>query len=1142
MKGLYRIRASAGSGKTHRLTGQFLEMLAGLNPSAPGRGAACALADAEGTGRSWAEVMGVTFTNAAAQEMKERVLSSLKKIALGLERNPENLHGWTRESALPAVDELLRHYDELNLRTIDSLLHLVVRQSALELELPPDFETTFDNEELFGQLVEDMADRAREAGEESDLYTAFVKACREELAYGDVQGFLAGERVRGRVAELLAWMLPMVDEGKADFLETLLRTASSSAMSKRLDTMLKSILKDGKILYEMLAEEGLKPTSGLMKALAALPVKLDPARPATVKDLTSVFLREEREIDAGQECVRRLDRLREQIGQAKTTYAVFRDALRLAPFLDLAILALAELPEYQNETGLLPASRIPALAARVLNGEYGVAESLCRMGTRLEHILIDEFQDTSLAQWKALEPLAREVLSRGGSVSLIGDVKQSIYHWRGGESSLFENVPRDLADILDSRDSDNLASLEYNWRSRRGIIDWNNDMFSALADKATAWAVLDALVPKSDTYAHQEPLRQDLLDSAAELLAGTFADVRQRAPAKAPEGGLITLLRLPSVEESGEEEGDDILKRLVPEKVREIAGRTGSWSSVCVLTRTTSQSEKATAWLLDQHIPVLTRASLLLAEQPVIAQSVALMKFLSAQDDDISFWTVLEGEELLPPAPARCWGERGLPASRRVALRDWAAGLSPKKKGEGRPLAQHFAVDFPELWTFWFAPLTRSAGLYTPYDTICALYRRWKVWERNPRANGFIRRFLEILHVAESQGMADMGSFLQWWNEEGVKEKAPLPKNMDAVQVMSIHSAKGLAFDAVLLPWLNFSVGKLPPGAQYPPEVCETGGLTVLGRRIRALGRPWLEATLEEARESIHLFYVACTRAVSELHCFLPPEEEHPKGMNAVLELLMGPLLETMSADERNGWRRGDASGLSEGGPSLSVPQPEEDAAPDTEAADGEEAWLPMAWLPRLRIFRSPLEEWAGWVAPGASGASSGGEEGGSFSLSARQRGILAHLCLEMMQTEELRESRKGGDLRQAVRQAVKRAMLRFPLPVRGRSEVAAELEDMLIWYASLPESGEWLRLGSPEQSLIDREGRLRRVDLLVDGEDALIAVEYKSGGDCILPVPAHERQLRSYMEALAADTDKAVRGVLVYLDRRKLFHFGGGA
>lgn len=208
MKGLYRIRASAGSGKTHRLTGQFLEMLAGLNPSAPGRGAACALADAEGTGRSWAEVMGVTFTNAAAQEMKERVLSSLKKIALGLERNPENLHGWTRESALPAVDELLRHYDELNLRTIDSLLHLVVRQSALELELPPDFETTFDNEELFGQLVEDMADRAREAGRKAICTRPLSRPAGRNLPTAMCRVFWPGSGYAGALPNSLPGCFP----------------------------------------------------------------------------------------------------------------------------------------------------------------------------------------------------------------------------------------------------------------------------------------------------------------------------------------------------------------------------------------------------------------------------------------------------------------------------------------------------------------------------------------------------------------------------------------------------------------------------------------------------------------------------------------------------------------------------------------------------------------------------------------------------------------------------------------------------------------------------------------------------------------------------------------------------------------------
>ena len=81
-----------------------------------------------------------------------------------------------------------------------------------------------------------------------------------------------------------------------------------------------------------------------------------------------------------------------------------------------------------------------------------------------------------------------------------------------------------------------------------------------------------------------------------------------------------------------------------------------------------------------------------------------------------------------------------------------------------------------------------------------------------------------------------------------------------------------------------------------------------------------------------------------------------------------------------------------------------------------------------------------------------------------------------------------------------------------------------------------WLRLGVPEQSLLDGDGRLRRVDLLVENAEEVIAVEYKSGGDCALPVPAHERQLRNYMQALAADAGKPVRGALIYLDRKRMF------
>lgn len=1199
MSGLHRIRASAGSGKTHRLTGLFLEMLAGMNPGENGaaraggaaHSGACGLPVAGGEARVWSDVMGVTFTNAAAQEMKERVLSRLKKIALGKEASPENMCGWTRETALPAVDDLLRRYDDLNLRTIDSLLHLVVRQAALELDLPPDFETTFDDGDLFGPIIDDMAELAREGGPDGgdELRRAFAAACEEELAYGEAQGFLAGKRVRGRIAELAGWLLTLVDQGEAETLQGLLETASSRRMAETLEAMLRNILSDAAALRGLLEKEGLKPTNGLMKALAALPDKLDPSRPGSVKEVTSVYLCEERPLDAGPECAARLAALKRDISQAKTARAVFHDARRLTPFLELAFQALNELPERQNADGLLPASRVPALASRVLNGEFGVAEAFCRMGSRLAHILIDEFQDTSVAQWRAMEPLAREVLARGGSVSLIGDVKQSIYHWRGGESSLFEDVPRRLADAVEAalpgtppgtspRSGD--EPLAHNWRSRRNIIAWNNEVFSALAEKDTARATLDALLPKSKTYADQEPERLAALESAAGLLARAFSDAVQLAPERAAEGGLIALRRLPpkparrGADSDDEAESEDAaLERLLPEKVEEIAARAGSYGAVCVLTRTTGQSEKAAAWLLARGIPVLTQASLLLAEQPVIAQTIALLTFLAAQDDDIAFWSVLEGNELLPPAPAECWGERGAPACRQRFLRDWAAGMDLTRAEDGRalPLARRFAADFPELWKFWFAPLTESAGLYTPYDTVCGLYRRWRVWDRNPRAEGFIRRFLEILHMAEQQGRADAGTFLYWWKEKGCEEKAPLPKNMDAVRVMSIHRAKGLAFDAVILPWLSFSVGKLPPGAQPPPMVCEAGGLTVLGRRVRPLGAPWLEAVMDDAREAMHLFYVACTRAVSELHCFLPPEEETPKGMNAVLERLIGPLLAGMERSADGEWTRGERPCAppspdceEEGGP-LESSSAAAVAAP--EEAGGlcpEEAWLPMAWLPRLRIFRSPLEEWAGWRAPeeepdGPAGFSAGSAgdappdvppdvpedirgNAGGFALSPRQRGVLAHLCLELMQAEGGWGGADEADIRRAARHAVRRALLRFPLPLRERKELETELEDMLLWYAALPESGEWLRFGVPEQSLLDCGGQLRRVDLLVESGEELVAVEYKSGGDCALPLPAHERQLKNYMEALAADTDKPVRGALVYLDRKRIFRFGGGA
>lgn len=121
--------------------------------------------------------------------------------------------------------------------------------------------------------------------------------------------------------------------------------------------------------------------------------------------------------------------------------------------------------------------------------------------------------------------------------------------------------------------------------------------------------------PKS--YADQEPERLAALESSAELLARAFSDAVQLAPACVPEGGLITLSACrPALHGAGggetadmeAEAEDDALERLLPEKVEEIARRAGAYASICVLTRTTGQSEKAASWLLARGIPVLTQS------------------------------------------------------------------------------------------------------------------------------------------------------------------------------------------------------------------------------------------------------------------------------------------------------------------------------------------------------------------------------------------------------------------------------------------------------------------------------------------------------------------------------------------------------
>lgn len=148
-----------------------------------------------------------------------------------------------------------------------------------------------------------------------------------------------------------------------------------------------------------------------------------------------------------------------------------------------------------------------------------------KIGSQLEHVMIDEFQDTSTVQWKNFKVLLQETMSHQNAGNLIvGDVKQSIYRWRSGDWRLLNNIESEFP----SNYTIQIESLSHNYRSDRNIVDFNNAFFEAAAEKE-----YQAITDKDLPYTFSDSGSDSGSDgSSAAQLKKAYSDVRQRVPQK----------------------------------------------------------------------------------------------------------------------------------------------------------------------------------------------------------------------------------------------------------------------------------------------------------------------------------------------------------------------------------------------------------------------------------------------------------------------------------------------------------------------------------------------------------------------------------------------------------------------------------
>ncbi len=453
---------------------------------------------------------------------------------------------------------------------------------------------------------------------------------------------------------------------------------------------------------------------------------------------------------------------------------ILRGAYALAPFVRIVEEIRADIIEYQTRNGMLLSADLPKVASFVLQGGSALPDAFCRMGSRLHHLLVDEFQDTSLAQWNAMIPLAIECLSKRGSLFYVGDVKQAIYSWRGGRSELFDEVGQTgtyrTFRIHPAISTTTGAALNMSSASTtNSLMRWRIMIWQ--------WTLRKAL--------SQRPGRT--ADRTCQRISHSFDKASQQLPPNQDRtGGYVRLQR---VFASSSQEIVDETRRNFDLLMEELLPRR-EYRDICVLVRSNGHAQLVCDWLVEKSIPVITENSLQLDRHPIVRQMVSLLKFLDYPQDDLAFLEFICGQEIFGHIS-------------NIEHDDLFKWLAERDKG---PLHRRFSEQYPDFWNTQISPFLRKSGLMTPYDLASEMVSRFKLVETYPQDELYIRRFLEVVHLAEEKRGTSLAAFLDFWELSSAEEKVPLPESVNAVRIMTIHKSKGLEFPVIVVPFHNWSV------------------------------------------------------------------------------------------------------------------------------------------------------------------------------------------------------------------------------------------------------------------------------------------------------------------------------------------------
>lgn len=1039
-------QASAGSGKTYTLAKRYISLL--LSQRQP---------------HAHRSILAVTFTHKATNEMKSRIIKELHALGNGapsayrqdlMQENHCNAAEIDRR-AQEALIDILQDYPSFAISTIDSFFQQVVRSFAREIGLPGSYNVGLDSNDLLAQAIDQMFFELGETKNQTLL---------QWLTYFAEHNINEGKSWNPQ-KEMENFGAEIFKENYQNILAATNKQLHEKAFLANYQKTLKNIKTTFEQQAKQLGIEGLQliqkyglETSSFKGGSTQSPMKLfDKLAAGKIDNPGNKFAAC---ADDVQLCYKASDppslqnaindlhanglsQLMHQVVELfGKDYKNYLSAKIIAGNLDvLGIMSdlSAYIRKVTEEQNIMPLADTPLLLHNIIDGS-DTPFIYEKIGVRIRHYMIDEFQDTSAMQWQNFRPLIANSVSARNENLVVGDVKQSIYRWRNSDWTLLDNiVPNDKA--LEPR----IKVLDTNWRSKRDIVEFNNTLFRQLPAM----------------------LQNELDDDYAARLAHAYENLVQQPHQQ--ENGYVQISFIEKTDENPDWE-ETAQNRLLDE-IRNAQERGIALHEMAILTRTKAEAQRITQFLLTQKIAVISSEGMLVANSPAVRFLTGIL-YMLADPSDAIHRTIVNFEY------AR--GKRKLPYNEAILMATTTDDLL-------------FSQDEQEkIKQISHAPLfdivQQTISLFNVYE-----------WEN---AAVFVQAFSDYVFDYITNQTSDLRNFIESWEKDQQKATIAMPEVKDAIQIMTIHKAKGLEFRNVFIPFCEWNTDNRNRDTLWCiPNVEPFDHLSPVPVPYSSQLQNTIFATeYQEERmqiyiDNLNILYVAFTRPEQELYAFCPKplKKDENLGNKQISHLLWKCL--SADIDEQGNYRKGIQSKCKEENKD-NIPPADDKLLKNLDRYRHGDTGKTV----KLRV---------------TSPARTSDEE-----LSEENR-----LDLGVVMHEILCNIKQLSDQEKAIEDMVDNGRINRneACIVRGQLAKFWQMEDTAEWFSTKYQVLH-------EAEILTPEGSVYRPDrLMINGKEAII-IDYKFGD---VKRPEHVRQVRTYMR-LVEQMGYMVRGYLYYIEQNE--------